>query len=117
MRKDYGPIVRTARRLIRRFGKPVHIVKGQPPSAGWNPSSAGPADYIKVMFVEVGYSLTNRSGELVQAGDRIGIVEATQYDIQPNDILNVGGQMHTIIDVQPISPGPTKVITEIIARR
>lgn len=116
MRRDWTRFVTTARRLIRRNGQTVTIQDGSPEPTGWNPSAHDPVN-ITAQYVNVGYSITGRNDTLVQSGDRVGIVEATSYEIKPGDRIIIDGSTYTIVDAQPLQPATTKILTEIIARR
>lgn len=95
---------------------PVTIQSSSPTTTGWNPTP-GPAESITAEYVNVGYSITGRNDTFVQAGDKVGIVEATEYEIKPGDRITFDGSTFTIVDAQPLQPGTKKLLTEIIARR
>src|SRR5690606_9894996 len=107
----------TAVRLIADKGQAAVIVRTTTSGPPHNPVTVE-TDHA-CMLVETGYSLTNRSDTLVQAGDKVGLISpdvAVTLD-RLSDKLEVGGTRYQFVDLQPLSPGGTVLLYEFVARK
>lgn len=120
---DYVRLETTAKRLIAANGKAVTIIRpGADTGPEWDPQPGVDTNHAAVM-VETGYSLTyyspvNRSDGLVQAGDKLGLI-STSVDITPalSDSIQIDGETYGFVDIQPLNPGGTTLLFQIIARK
>lgn len=110
----YARLEATARRLIGSYGKPAAIVREEragPPHAPVVTEVEHP-----VTLVETGYSLTNREGSLVQAGDKLGIISTAGATPALGDKLRFDGKDYGFVDLQPLNPGGLVLLHEFHAR-
>lgn len=110
----YVRLEATARRLIASYGKPAAIVREEragPPHAPVVTEVEHP-----VTLVETGYSLTNRSETLVQAGDKVGLISTEGEAPQLDDVLRLDGADYRFVDLQPLNPGGLTLLFEFQAR-
>lgn len=114
----YDRLEATARRLIKDKGYAAKIVRDGAPTGPAHDPQPGAAVEHDCFVVEVGYSLTNRSSTLIQAGDKVGLI-STEIDVTPvlSDRLKLGGVLHRIVDLSPLSPGGQVLLYEFVARR
>lgn len=113
----YDRLEATAKRLIKDKGYAAHVVRdGAPTGPPHNPTPGTPTEHA-CYVVETGYSLTNRSDTLIQAGDKVGII-STEIDIVPalSDRLKVDGVLYRFADLAPLRPGGQTMMFEFVAR-
>lgn len=110
---DYSRLKATADRLIARFGKTAQLVTTTTTGPDYDPTVTETA--TDITLVELDYSLTNRDGTLVQAGDKLFLVQA---DAAPDMAakIRLDSVDYAMVDVQPVSPGATVLLYEIQAR-
>lgn len=106
----------TATRLIERNGKPAQLVREErsgPPHAPVLTQVAHDC-----MVADIGYSITDRPGTHIEAGDKIGIMSpAVAVEPQKTDVLRIDGSDYRFVDLQPLNPGGLVVLYEYVARR
>ena len=111
----YANLQATADRLIKRFGKSAMLeTEGAPTGPEWNPQP-GPAVLTPITVVETGYSLTDRNETLIQSGDWVGIADS-QVEIVRGAVLLVGGKRLRVAEVEPLNPGGTVLLYQVVAR-
>lgn len=113
----YDRIEATAKRLIKDKGYVAAVVRdGAPTGPPHNPQPGAPVEHA-CYVVETGYSLTNRSDTLIQAGDKVGLI-STEINIGPvlSDRLKVSGQVYRFADIAPLRPGGQTMLYEFVAR-
>lgn len=115
----YIGLLAAADRLIGEKGKPAQIIRNTRSGPAYEPQLT-PTTY-NVKFVEVGYSMTNRSETLIQQGDVLGLVsmDGEVAVLQMDDIFIPdieSGKQYRMVDVQPLNPGGVQLLTEIHAR-
>jgi len=113
----YDRLRATAIRLIADKGQAATIVRTTTSGPAHDPTTTETKHTCKL--VETGYSLTNRSDTLVQAGDRVGLISpdlAITLD-RLSDKLEIGGARYQFIDLQPLAPGGTVLLYEFVARK
>lgn len=113
---NYGTLQATAERLIERFGKPATLYRvplSGPPHA---PVQGTPVEY-PCKLVETENTITNRDATLVKTGDKFGLI-STDMDSEPMlaDSILIGGNRYNFVKVKPLSPGPTTMYHEFLAR-
>ena len=97
MNPTYVRLEATAKRLIGSYGKPAAIVREErsgPPHAPVVTQVEHP-----VTLVETGYSLTNRSETLVQAGDKLGLISTAGESPHLDDVLRLDGADYRFVDL------------------
>lgn len=106
----------TATRLIERNGKPAQLVRQErsgPPHA----PVLTPVEH-PCTVADIGYSITNRNGTHILAGDKVGLMSpAVAVEPQMSDILRIDGADYRFVDLQPLDPGGLVVLFEYVARR
>lgn len=106
----------TATRLIGRLGKPAQLVRQErsgPPHA----PVLIPIEHA-CMVADIGYSITDRPGTHIEAGDKVGIMSpAVEVVPQMTDVLRIDGADYRFVDLQPLDPGGLVVLFEYVARR
>ncbi|KNY21589.1 hypothetical protein [Methylobacterium sp. ARG-1] len=123
---DYARAVRTANRLIAKFGQPGAIRRGSNTSGGDSTNSqastpggaAEPTDHPCTLVV-LDYSEQERASSLIEQTDRKVLIARAGLDIEPtnDDALVIGGEEFQIITVMPLAPGPVTVLWTAQARR
>lgn len=113
----YDRLEATAKRLIKDKGYAAHVVRDGAPTGPPHNPQPGVAVEHACYVVESGYSLTNRSDTLIQAGDKVGII-STEIGIVPklSDRLKVSGAMYRFADLTPLRPGGQTLLYKFVAR-
>lgn len=106
--------VNVAQKLIRKYGKPVIVLKpGARTGPDHNPVE-GPPTEIRAKFAETGYDIRNRNETLIQAGDKVGVLEPAA-EIELSWKIVIDGRTYSLKDVKPLNPGGLNLLTEIVA--
>lgn len=112
----YAEMADMAVEMIGELGKPAVLVRQErsgPPHA----PVVTPVEYA-CQLADIGYSITNRSGTHIQAGDKVGIMSpAIAVEPAMADVLRIDGADYRFVDLQPLNPGGLTVIYEYQARR
>ena len=99
---------RASTRLLSRHGKEADIVRIEVTGGGPSDPDGGEETEIlhPVAFIETGYQVGLHDGTLIQAGDKLGVINVPP-DVTPVpfDILRLAGKDYTLIDVKPVEPG------------
>lgn len=112
----YSELAEMAVEMIDELGKPAVLVREE---------RSGPAHAPVIVPVEhacqvadIGYSITNREGTHIQAGDKVGLMSPA-VDVVPamSDILRIDGDDYRFVDLQPLNPGGLVVLYEYQARK
>ena len=115
MRKDYGPLDRTARRLIEQFGKDaVLITAGTASGPAWDPQPGEPT-LTPITVVQEDVSLMYRNETLIGDEDLV-LYAASTVEITQRDKLAVDGFRYEIAQINRVAPGPTLLLYRILAR-
>lgn len=114
----YADLLAVANATIAEFGKAAVVIR-KVRAGGTDQSPTFVKAEYAITVVETGYSLTNRNETIVEQGDFIGLASMDgEVDVlEKSDILVVDGKHLTILDLQPLSPGDTQLLTEIHARQ
>lgn len=113
MKFDYAPIKAVADSLISQFGKPATLIRQEQTGPDFDPVIT--ETETEITLVETDYSLTNRNESLVQAGDKLWIVQAAAAPTMA-DKIELDGQRFNMVDIQPLAPGPVLLMFEVQAR-
>jgi len=113
MRFDYSQIKATADRLINRFGKDAVLVTTTTTGPAFDPTVTEVT--TDIILAEIGYSLTNRNESLVQAGDKVWLVQA-DAEVPLDAKIRLDGTDYSMVDVQPLNPGGTVLLYEVQGR-
>lgn len=116
---DYSRATKTADRLLSRFGQTGTLSKSTPGAGDpWNPGSPTVTTYA-VTLVRIGYTLKERDGTIVQAGDdRVYIaVQSLSVSPDPSDQLTIGTETWSIVASAPLTPGGVTLLWEMQIRR
>ena len=118
MRYDYGPLRRTAERLLDRFGQDVTLIKpGVPAGPEWNPTPGQPVEHT-IVAVDENQMRRDQSGTLI--GDAVhALIVSTAAGVAPEraDRVRVAGKEYEITDVAAIAPGGTVLLYQITINR
>jgi hypothetical protein len=112
---DYAAIANRAAAKLKEYGKSA-TVQAPATGGGWDGGGTRP-DPVTASFFETGYSITHRNETAVQAGDLVGLLEADAGAVEAGWTLTVNGADFEIVDAQPLQPGDTRILSEVIARR
>lgn len=109
----------TAAPLLAEFGQSATLRKvtaGSGPSR--NPGAATPTDYPCTLVVDT-YRNFERDGTRIKAGDKKVLLSTQDLTVEPTaaDQLIIEGKVHSIVDVQPLSPGGTVLMWTLQCRR
>lgn len=108
----YGPVVTTARRLIKKFGSKISIVvtNSTASTQGWKPGTPAPVT-IQVDGVFVNYEQKFIDGTVIQQGDQKVIISVAE-PLAPNLAGHIvrGLEKWNIKSIKPLNPGGTIII-------
>jgi hypothetical protein len=105
----------TARGLLQKFGQSMTLRRtATTGSDPWNPGSGATTDYDTI-GASMSYALRHVDGSMVQRNDKRILLYSEEAPAL-TDTLVFGGVTHTIINVQPLSPGGVTVYYEVQAR-
>jgi hypothetical protein len=109
----YAKLARSVDKLLRLYGNSCEIVNRIP--GGYNPATGTVEPGVDVTYtacsIEVGYSLENLAGTLIQAGNKTGVFKITDPTFTGDVALTMkiklqGDKLRTLREVQPVAPGP-----------
>lgn len=110
---NYGQVVKTAQRLIKRFGSRINIVviNATPAAQGWKAGMPDPVT-IEADGVFVNYEQKFIDGTVIQQGDQKVIISAPSGLFKPNIAGHImrGQEKWNIKNMRPVNPGGTVVI-------
>lgn len=109
-RFNYGPITKSAQRLIDRFGYDAVIRR----------KVGATTTDIPVVIVMSEYKPSEKDGALVLATDRKAILSARDLSITPDpetDKLVENGKVLRIVTVTPTAPAGAAIIYELQVRK
>lgn len=110
---NYGQVVKTAQRLIKRFGSEINIVVTNtiPAAQGWKAGTPAPIT-VTVDGVFVNYEQKFIDGTVIQQGDQKVIISAPDSTFKPNVAGHImrGDEKWNIRNIRPVNPGGTIVI-------
>lgn len=113
----YTNLSKSVLRQINRYGRTVTIMRDDKgaydPIAGAFTGDSNTA--IKLKAVVVGYTVNEIDGEIIQRGDK-KVLFAGNADIRKGDQL-IDGDTFTILDIEEINPGDTKLLFKAQARK
>ena len=112
----YARMLDTANRLINKYGKAAVIVTESRSGSAHNPTVS--ETLTDCTFVEINdkYSLTLVDRSLVQQGDKVGLIAATATPTLEAR-LRTGGSDYRFTAIEPLNPGGTVLLYEILARK
>lgn len=116
---DYSRMVRTANRLIARFGQSAAIRRTTVDmSDPLEPGDPVTTDHACTAVV-TDYTMQERAGTLIKATDRKIIVSTAGVTITPkiSDKLVVGDEVYSLVTIDPLNPGGTLLLWQMQARR
>jgi len=102
---DYAPISITAKRLIDKFGRDVSLITQTQSGTDYAPTITEITTIIKAVITT--FNTKEIDGTLIQASDK----KILTYDkIKPEQIISIDGQRLSIVNVDTVAPGDTKII-------
>lgn len=113
---DYTRSRATADRLIARYGQTGQLLV-YTKTGTYDPTVTYPATACTLVVLE--YESREVDGTRVLATDKKVLLKATGLSAAPktSDRLSIGGVEHSIVRVEPLSPGGTVVIYTLQVRR
>ncbi len=110
---EYGQVVKSAQRLIKRFGSVISIVTTSiaPATQGWKPGNPTPTTVITDgVFVQ--YEQKFIDGTVVQQGDQKVLFSAVGLTLPPQVSGHImrGAEKWSIRSLKPLNPGGTIII-------
>lgn len=122
MSHDYSRQVQSALRMIYKYGRNVEIIS-QGTGGEYDPSTGQftPAEpkktNIKAVFVD--YETKEIDGTNVLRTDKKVLIAAASLEEKPSTTTKIkdGSEEYSVIDVNIIQPGNTKILYEVQARR
>lgn len=110
---NYGPVIKTAQRIIKRFGGKITIVvtNSKPAAQGWKPAIPAPIS-VEVDGVFAQYEQQFVDGTTIQQGDQKVIISAPDGLFTPNLVGHIvrKGEKWNILNMKPLNPGGTVVL-------
>lgn len=116
MTYDYGPLRRTADRLVARFGVPAVLIRAGGVDETTYPVVHLPEMREPCMVVRDTYSAVERSGTLIEEGDVKLLIAATVAAPTTADRIEVQGVTYALQSVEPIQPGPDVLVYQARGR-
>lgn len=111
---NYGMVVRTAQRLIKRFGGLINIVVTNitPATEGWKPGTAGEPTIIETDGVFLNYEEKFIDGTVIKRGDQKVLFSAQDIAFPPevSGTITRGTEKWNIKSIKPLNPGGTVII-------
>lgn len=118
-RNDYAEDVADADELIGEFGQGGLLVRpGTSTGSAHNPAPGAPTDYPAIIVV-LGYSVREIDGSRILATDKKVLLAKKGLSVEPAtaDKLVIGGVAHSIVSIEPLSPGGVIVLWTLQCRR
>lgn len=114
---DYSRPRASAERLIKRYGRLAQIRRATRSGRAYDPVIVT-TDY-SCRIAEDSYEFEQIDGTRIRAADRRFYLSTEGLAIEPaeSDQLVIGGVVHEVVKVAPLSPGDVVVFWEIQARR
>jgi hypothetical protein len=119
---DYTRMLRTANRLINKFGRAAtykRITAGAYNSATGTASSSTVSTAVTAVLLDYAQSVYNQPSTLIKAGDRRAYLagDAVATTPKPGDILDFGSEAFTVVGIPVLlNPGGTTVVYELHLR-
>ena len=102
---NYSGIVSTAQRLINKFGRDITLITQTQSGTDYAPTITETSSMIKAVITN--FSTNEIDGTIIQSSDK----KILTYDeIKPEQIVSIDGQRLSIVNVDTVSPGDTKII-------
>ncbi len=123
MPDPYPRLARTADNMLARYGKTASIIKTIP--GGYDPGSGTTLPDTTITYsaiaVEMTYEVQDLPGTLIQVGDKLGAFKITDPTFTGEvgtgmKIQLAGDVARTLVEIQPIVPGPTRLYWKFVAR-
>lgn len=113
---DYAKSRTTAERLIKRFGQSATLTQTASSGPSYDPVQTT-TDHECTLAV-LSYNDSDIDGTLVQQGDKVVYLSAEGLSVVPtkDDRLKIGGEVHEIIYLMPLSPAGTVVFWKVQVR-
>ncbi|KAB2692563.1 hypothetical protein [Brucella intermedia] len=113
---NYARSVKTADRLISKFGQTGAIRRTETSGDPWDPSTSD-TDY-PCTLVALNYDQKDVDGTLIKSTDKKVYVAVAGLPIQPTttDKVIIGGVVSTIVEAKPLNPAGTVVYWMLQAR-
>ncbi|MGY5775598.1 hypothetical protein [Rhizobium sp. LEGMi135b] len=114
---DYERTRATAARLIAKFGQKGTLRRITNTGPDYDPAQTG--EDFDCSLVDLDQSQAHVADTLIQRGDRMVYLSTEALSITPTlaDRLLIGGTEHSIVDIQPLSPGGAVVFWQLQVRR
>lgn len=114
---DYDNARTTAERLIAKFGQKGTLRRITSTGPDYDPVQT--SEDFACSLVDLDQSQAHVGDTLIQRGDRMVYLSTEGLSIAPTlaDRLLIGGTEHSIVDIQPLSPGGTVVFWQLQVRR
>lgn len=114
---DYSRTRATAARLIKKFGQSVQVRRTIKIGPDWDPTFT--EENYSALAAVLDYTDREINGTLILAGDKKVFVSTEGLSITPelSDKLSIGGLVHSIMQVKPLSPAGLVVFWELQCRR
>ncbi|MBB6484861.1 hypothetical protein [Rhizobium lusitanum] len=114
---DYDKARATAERLIAKFGQKGSLLRIR--SAGPDYDPVQTSEEFACSFVDLEQSQVHVADTQVQRGDRTVYLSTEGLSITPTlaDKVLIGDVEHSIVDLQPLSPGGMVVFWQLQVRR
>ncbi len=114
---DYDKARATGERLIAKFGQKGSLRRITNSGPDYDPVQTS-EDFV-CSLVNLDQNQSHIADTFIQRGDRMVYLSTEGLSITPMlaDRLVIGGVEHSIVDIQPLSPGGTIVFWQLQVRR
>lgn len=116
---DYSRSLATANRLLERFGQAGTLRRPTSSGTAYNPTAGSPTDQAAT-FVVIEYSRSEVDGTRILATDKRVLLAKGALTLDPttsDQIVESGGAVFKIVNVQPLNPGGTVILYDLQVRR
>lgn len=114
MKFNYGMVVKTAQRLIKRFGGSINIVVTNitPAAQGWKPGTTAAPTIIETDGVFLNYEQKFVDGTVIKQGDQKVLFSAVGVEFPPevSGYIIRKTEKWNIKSIRPLNPGGTVII-------
>jgi len=116
-RFDYSDLATVANELIAEFGQNASLIKTGGAAEGtdpWDPKASTTS--TAVILVELKHSIIRRGRTMVKEGERLFLVSVAGLEPKIDDRIDFNLGSHYVMDSQPLNPGGTDLLYEIVAK-
>jgi hypothetical protein len=119
---NYTPLASTSTQLLKEFGRSVKLRKKgipvyDPSTSKTVAGSPAPTEVsVSMAFFDFGEGVREERGNLVEVGDKRGLMAPTVTPSSEDEIVDVDGTVWSIVSIGKVAPGLTTVLYRLHLR-